>query len=194
MGAVQHEMCGRRRIVAAARRLFSTQGFHQTPMSELATAAGVSVGQIYRLFTNKDEVIRAIVLEDAEAKAEVMNQLLADVTSGRMTVEDGFVELARRFVDKENEALTFDIMAEGHRNSGVADTIGGLCIGFRKMIRDLACVANPTLSADDLDGAEEMLLAIMFGLGHRTLSNPTLSKEDTARMSGRMMLGAIRAV
>jgi TetR/AcrR family transcriptional repressor of uid operon len=68
LSAVQHEMGSRERIVSSARHLFATQGFHQTPMSELAVAAGVSVGQIYRLFTGKNAVIQAIVISGASCR------------------------------------------------------------------------------------------------------------------------------
>ena len=65
MVAVQHEKDGRARIMDAARTLFSSNGFHQTSMAQLATAAQVSVGQIYRLFKGKEDVI--------EAETNIMN-------------------------------------------------------------------------------------------------------------------------
>ncbi|MBC3942977.1 TetR/AcrR family transcriptional regulator [Sphingomonas sp. DOAB1063] len=194
MSAVQHEKCSRERIIAAARHLFATQGFHQTPMSELAQAAEVSVGQIYRLFTGKNAVIQAIVMEDATGKMAEMQTMNDSVKSCGMSIEEGFVELSRRALSKGDEALTFEIMAEAHRNTDVADTIADLCSGFRSMIRDLACVANPDLSDNDLEGAEELILAFMFGLGHRTLSRPRLSEDETARLTGRMILAAVRAL
>ncbi|RXD03421.1 TetR/AcrR family transcriptional regulator [Sphingomonas sp. UV9] len=194
MSAVQQEKCSRERIVATARHLFATQGFHQTPMSELAQAAEVSVGQIYRLFTGKNAVIQAIVMQDAIGKAAEMQTTNDSVKSGRLSIEDGFIELTRRALSKGDEALSFEIMAEAHRNTEVADTIADLCRGFRRIIRDLACVANPDLSDDGLEGAEEMILAFMFGLGHRTLSRPKLSDDETARLTGRMILAAVRAL
>lgn len=194
LSAVQHSSDSRQRIVAAARHLFSTQGFHQTPMSELAPAADVSIGQIYRLFTGKNAVIVAIVQEDAGAKTTELRALRDDVTAGRIDIEAAFVELARRSLSKGDEALSFEIMAEAHRNTEVANTIAALCRGFRTIIRDLACAANPALTASDLDGAEELILAFMFGLGHRTLSRPHLSEAETARLTGRMMLAALHAL
>lgn len=187
-------MGSRERIVAAARHLFATQGFHQTPMSELAVAAGVSVGQIYRLFTGKNAVIQAIVMEDTAAKMTELQAMNASVKSGELTIEEGFVALAQRALSKGDEALSFEIMAEAHRNADVADTIADLCRDFRRMIRELACVANPDLSDNDLEGAEELILAFMFGLGHRTLSRPRLSESETARLTGRMILAAVRAL
>ena len=43
-------------------------------------------------------------------------------------------------------------------------------------------------------GAEELVLACMFGLGHRTLSCPRLSETETAEVTGRMILSALHAL
>ncbi|MGW2701503.1 TetR/AcrR family transcriptional regulator [Streptomyces sp. NPDC001340] len=50
----------RAEIVAAARRCFSRDGFHQTSMPDIAAEAGVSAGAPYRYFTSKEEIILAI--------------------------------------------------------------------------------------------------------------------------------------
>src|SRR3546814_5740230 len=58
----------RQRILKAARELFDAKGFHATTTAELATEAAVSIGQIYRLFDNKDDVIIALVEENTKAR------------------------------------------------------------------------------------------------------------------------------
>ncbi|MFR0357698.1 TetR/AcrR family transcriptional regulator [Streptomyces sediminimaris] len=50
----------RAQIVAAARRCFAREGFHQTSMPDIAAAAGVSAGAPYRYFASKEEIILAI--------------------------------------------------------------------------------------------------------------------------------------
>src|ERR1041385_5448735 len=50
----------RAEIVAAARRCFSRDGFHQTSMPDIAAEAGVSAGAPYRYFASKEEIILAI--------------------------------------------------------------------------------------------------------------------------------------
>lgn len=47
----------RAEIVAAARRCFSRDGFHQTLMPDVAAEAGVSTGAPYRYFSSKEEII-----------------------------------------------------------------------------------------------------------------------------------------
>jgi TetR/AcrR family transcriptional repressor of uid operon len=191
LAAVQHKFPPRDRIVTAARHLFATQGFHQTPMSELAITAQVSVGLIYRNFTSKNDIISAIVAEDTDVKAKAMATLLDDVKSGSLTIMAGFVQLAIQSMSEKNEALSFEILAEAYRNSNVAELISEVCTRFRHAIRELSCIANPALSAKDLDGAEEFILGLMFGLGHSRLSRPQLTIQDRANQAGRMIIASL---
>ena len=50
----------REAILAAARELFSRQGYHGTSIPEIARAAGVSVGLIYHTFASKEDILLAI--------------------------------------------------------------------------------------------------------------------------------------
>ena len=47
----------RAEIVAAARRCFSHNGFHQTSMEDIAAEAGLSVGAPYRYFPSKEDLV-----------------------------------------------------------------------------------------------------------------------------------------
>lgn len=201
MVAVQHdkrgpvgEKSGKARILAAARELFDSHGFHQTSMAELATAAQVSVGQIYRLFKGKEDIIEALVHADADEWCEDMAALRQRLQAGELTVEQTFEQLLLHTIDEKNEALSFDILAESFRNEAVGDTIANMCMRFRTYIRDFACAANPDLSGEALEGAEEVVLACMFGLGHRSLSRPKLSAAATGTLSARMIIAALRAI
>ena len=180
------------RILAAARDLFASRGFHQTAMAELASAAGVSVGMIYRLFEGKAEIIVAIVQEDTDERVRTIAELSDQVKSGEVSVENAFEQLATQALTKSSDALSFEIMAEAHRNAKVADRIGTFCGRFRDVIRDLALAANPALSDDELDGAEEFLLALLFGLSNRNLSRPCLGTGETSRFCVEMVLRALK--
>lgn len=58
-------------ILHAALEQFSENGFHSSPVSQLAAMAGVGVGSIYRYFKDKDELIHAVfaMVDDALQKA-----------------------------------------------------------------------------------------------------------------------------
>lgn len=194
MVAVQHEITGRARILAAARILFDSHGFHQTAMAELAAVAQVSVGQIYRLFKGKEDIIEALVHDDADQWCGHMATVRVRLDSGELTIDRAFEQLLLHTIDEKDEALAFDILAESFRNPAVADTIAAMCERFRSFIRYFACAANDQLSGDTLDGAEEMILACLFGLGHRSISRPKLSAASTAKKTAQMIVAALRSV
>lgn len=194
MVAVQHDIGGRGRILEAARTLFSERGFHQTSVADLAAGAQVSIGQIYRLFKGKEDIIGAIVEADTQERERFMSRLWDQLQTGQNSIEQTFETLFLEITDDGNEALSFDILAEAYRNVRVGETISRMCDRIRHFLREFACIANPRLSGDDLSAAEELILASMFGLGHRTLAQPELSAERTAKGAARMILAALRGV
>ena len=60
----------RRQILRAAGQCFAEKGFHQASMAEIAKAAGLSMGLLYRYFANKD----ALVMAFAELSRAVVNE------------------------------------------------------------------------------------------------------------------------
>jgi len=192
--APQHERTARDRILNAARDLFAANGFHQSAMAELATAAQVSVGQIYRLFKGKEDIIEAIVKSDMQERETIISSLQTRLDAGEISIERTFELLLLEVMDDPHEALSFDILAEAFRNAPVRDTITDMCRGLRKSLGDFACVANPDLSGEALKSAEEIILACLFGLGHRSLSAPDISAERTAKRAAFMIVAALRAM
>jgi TetR/AcrR family transcriptional repressor of uid operon len=179
---------GRERVVTTARSLFQQKGFHQTAMAELSEKAGISVGQIYRLFANKGEMIAAIIDDDADALICRLAAIRDAVARGEQTAREGFRQAVLQAMSADNEALTFDILAEGFRNPVVNCTIGILCDRYRTMLREIILSADPSLQGARLMAAEEIMLALLFGLGNRTLSRPQLSVEDTADHAADLIL------
>ncbi|WP_233423682.1 TetR/AcrR family transcriptional regulator, partial [Sphingobium amiense] len=88
--APHHRKDSRSRILLAARNLFDRRGFHQTPMADLAEEAQVSVGQIYRLFKSKEDVIGAIVEDDAMRLKRQLERLREMLDAGQIAVEQVF--------------------------------------------------------------------------------------------------------
>ena len=129
----------RDRLLEAARALFAERGFHSTGVAQIAKASGVLVGQIYRDFANKEEIVAAIASRDLEAslaEAELERAAQAgDVAAVRAWI--------RRFVtakvDKDCR-LAAEIMAESMRNPRIADT-------FRAIQRRVRCSLSRALES-----------------------------------------------
>src|SRR5581483_8988259 len=62
----------RDQIVEAARDCVVRHGFHGTSMGQIAAAANMSVGQIYRYFPSKEAIVHAIVERIVEQREQVM--------------------------------------------------------------------------------------------------------------------------
>lgn len=183
---------GRSKVVSAARAIFLQKGFHQTSMAELSDRADVSVGQIYRLFRNKGEMIAAIIQEDTNARIASLAALRDDVSRGSLTAHQAFQRAALEALEGGQEALTFEILAEGFHNPFVGDVIGMLCERYRAMLSEIIVSACADITGSKLLAAEEMLLAILFGLGNRSLSRPPLSAEDTAHYAADMIVAMLK--
>jgi AcrR family transcriptional regulator len=66
----EHLDARRRQILDGAARCFARNGFHATSMQDVLKEVDLSAGAVYRYFSGKDELIRAIV-------AEVMGEIRA---------------------------------------------------------------------------------------------------------------------
>lgn len=62
----------REALIAAAVTTFAERGFHGTPTTEIAKAAGISQAYLFRLFPTKEELYVAAVRRCNERLAEVM--------------------------------------------------------------------------------------------------------------------------
>lgn len=91
-------------IITAARRCFRASGFHAASMSQIASEARLSVGQIYRYFSNKDAIIEEM---QGKTLVEGMPQALA----------------WRQTLNEDDDALMLEMSAEATRNPLVANML-----------------------------------------------------------------------
>src|SRR6476619_6194693 len=64
----------RAKVLAAARRLFSEQGYEGATIRDIAAAAGMSTGAVFANFADKSDLFRAIMVADMEALSEKMRE------------------------------------------------------------------------------------------------------------------------
>jgi AcrR family transcriptional regulator len=78
----------RRHLVDTARKLFIENGFHATGMAQISEQSGIAVGQIYRDFACKEEIVAAIVSRDCAQlmDAKQLEAAVAKTCRGRSSV------------------------------------------------------------------------------------------------------------
>src|SRR6185312_2640202 len=62
----------RMKVLAAARRLFSEQGYEGATIRDIAAAAGMSTGAVFANFADKSDLFREIMITDMVALGEDM--------------------------------------------------------------------------------------------------------------------------
>lgn len=64
----------RAKVLAAARRLFSEQGYEGATIRDIAAAAGMSTGAVFANFSDKSDLFREIMLADMVDLVEAMRE------------------------------------------------------------------------------------------------------------------------
>lgn len=145
----------RTRILEAARKCFSEEGFHGAAMSAIAREAGMSQGLIYRYFASKAAIIQAITEEQRARRAQ---DLCAITTFDDLV--DKLVEKLQRWragdsgEDTFDPALFLEISAESSRDPEVAAMVAAQ---EREISADFADIVRRDAQARGLELSEEAL-------------------------------------
>ncbi len=173
----------RRQVMEAAGRCFRLHGFHVCSMAQISAEAGMSVGHIYRYFTNKDAIIEAIVQQDMDDVVEQMCAFPFDAADLKAELLERMTSAVARALDPDKAALMIEIRAEAVHNPVVAaavrrgdETINGLA---RQIIR--AAVGRP-LDEADIDARVELIHLVFNGMTLRTVVMPRPDPTVVAAM------------
>lgn len=105
-------------IVEAALGCFLQQGFHQASMRDIASAAGVSLGNLYNHFPSKEALITAIARIETDELEPMIAALQQDAPL------EALLGFARNYLhwcsSVENAILTSEVIAEAARRPDLA--------------------------------------------------------------------------
>jgi len=79
----------RAKVLAAARRLFSQEGYEGATIRDIASAAGMSTGAVFANFTDKSDLFREIMTADLEALLGSMRE----AADGAADVEEALLKV-----------------------------------------------------------------------------------------------------
>jgi AcrR family transcriptional regulator len=110
----------RRRILEIARHLFAEKGVEAVSMHQIALAAGIGQGTLYRRYANKGELCMDLLIEHYERFGEEIATLLA-TTAASLALERLESVLARMVLLLEEQSSTGGLVAVTQRPEGVCD-------------------------------------------------------------------------
>ncbi|MEM7208209.1 MAG: TetR/AcrR family transcriptional regulator [Pseudomonadota bacterium] len=159
----------RQQIVDAAMACFIEKGFHQSSMRTIASAAGVSLGNLYNHFENKDALIAEIAALEAAEFSEYLKILEdePDALSAIQKLGDVYVESTS---SAEGVALTVEITAEVVRNPAIASGFAANRIRLVRAISsrlDSAKTLNQVAQEVDSEEAAQFILDVWEGVAFR---------------------------
>ncbi len=171
----------RSQLIATARQMFFTDGYHPTSLEKVADAAGYSKGAVYSNFRNKDELCAAVLDEiRAERFADVLG-LLAQPDRF-----DAIGEWAQRVIgDPGWTPLEAEFALHARQNVQLRTELAG------RLDNIIGMLANGIESTDDLDvrmpsrEAATVMLALGVGLGLMRSIDPSIAVNgltDTLRL------------
>lgn len=183
----------RRQILDAAEACFRARGFHAATMAEIAAEAGLSVGQIYRFFENKEAVVEAIT--DQQLKEFFATVSLADSpASARSTIRRLIADSLEKLCRPGCAALMLEVTAEASRNPRVSLMVQKRDAQIRSVLRDLLAKAElQIVDTNELDARAEMFCLWFEGTAARLIRHPEVDRGCLdwlqARMTG-LLLGS----
>lgn len=91
----------RQEILEAALELFSEKGFHNVSMNEIAQKAEFAVGTMYKFFENKEDLYKALVLEQADKFHNALSRAIEE--------PDNEIEKIRNYVKAKGEVFSANV-------------------------------------------------------------------------------------
>lgn len=174
----------RTRLIEAARLSFAELGFHGAGIARIATRSGIAVGQIYRDFSCKEDIVAAIVEADlADFLAEdALRRAIGEGDAG--AVRGWLANLVLHKANREDAPLLPEIMAESSRNERIAGILRSADVRIRSnLLAALQALLPSPAQAEDLVAAADLILTVMTGLCCRDLAS---LQTDRALMASRV--------
>ncbi|MGV8073191.1 MAG: TetR/AcrR family transcriptional regulator [Syntrophobacteraceae bacterium] len=85
----------RQEMLSAALDLFSEKGYHNVSMHEVAEKAEFAIGTLYKFFQNKEELYKALVLEQCDKFEDALSRAIDEA--------DDVIEKLRNYVRTRGE-------------------------------------------------------------------------------------------
>ncbi|MCP3735474.1 TetR/AcrR family transcriptional regulator [Sphingomonas sp. RP10(2022)] len=165
----------RDRVVRAARKLFIDNGFHATGIAQIARESGIAVGQLYRDFSAKEDIVAAIVSTDCRSFMAADSLRLAIGNDDSAQVRDWIHQFVMPEDDIDNSRLFAEIMAEATRNERIAAIYDVVHEDLRTLMREaLEMLAPGAALAERRNAVAHTILTLSLGLLHHQLMRPQL--------------------
>ena len=170
----------RERILEAARLCFLKRGFHAASIADIAQEADMSPGLMYRYFTNKHAIVKAIIERQLESGRRRLEEIKSpeDLVQGILNAIESWRSGS---ADQMNAPLFLEISAEATRDSEIAATVEEADQLIKNHLLEAMQRTAPSRAIyEDQWRANArilLLLSVVEGLAIRACRDPQLDRE-----------------
>lgn len=179
----------REQILSAAASCFRERGIKATKMQEIAKRVGISVGNFYNYFENKD----AIIDEFAQREVARLAREIDEIVNGRVSLEEQrrqFRESLRKQLAVQRARVKIEIIEEAARNSSMGEIVKRSDAQVRELIKKMhRSRSSAEVSDEEIEVMVEMDMALVDGMAFRLIAHPEL---DIERMINAIVKTVIR--
>lgn len=153
----------RAHILAAARRCFVRNGFHETSMQDLVREAGLSSGAVYRYFDSKDAMIAAIAEENLGEVVTIVRESVQHGLGVGASLATALEYVSTRHTEDGFAVIALLVWSEAMRNTALATRLRESFDAAADALARIAgagSVTSPKLAPDVL---ANMLLCVLPG-------------------------------
>ena len=164
----QYRDARRDQILAAAKRCFLREGFHETSMQDLFAESGLSAGAVYRYFAGKEDVILAIAEENMRDVTALITSLATSRPSAGIgaTLAEVLEDVRAKHAESGIGAIAVLVWSEALRSPALAEKFTALFGQMRTALADAVREhqARGVLPPDaDADALTALLFAVVPG-------------------------------
>jgi AcrR family transcriptional regulator len=187
----------RHQLLAAARELFADQGVGETRIAQITERADVGAGSFYNHFSDKDEIVEAVVSDVAQQQRELVVEGVTEIDDPAAVVAYAhrhFVRLALADPTFARLMVGFDpshrLLFEINGPKALRDIERGIDAGrFKVESAESALYATGGLLLGTMVGILQGVLGEGADLAHAAavLRVLGLTRADAARVAARVM-------
>ena len=164
----------REEIIEAAKRCFTSRGFHATSMVDIAREFGMSTGHIYNYFPSKLAIIEEVTARGLEEFYRDTYIIQSNLESYEESLKN-MRKILLPMLSEERVRIYLELLNEAAHDPTLRAVLTKADAKAREHLMGL----SPNLNPDNpMDQAEmEVRMATFDGIRLRVLNNPSLDKE-----------------
>jgi len=162
-------------LINIARKSFQQNGLHGTTLAVIAKDSTLSVGQIYRIFLNKEEIVEAVVNQIVSERVAQFLEQNHDLEQKAVLLAKGLPPTDSRRLD---DALLMEINAESLRNPRLLAILQRADQKMKTEAIQMIRRHLPQVSEEALADSSELIAIIVEGVAFRRLYEQTPAQRE----------------